>query len=68
VACAFVSQRQRYKISQPFSISRPSKIYPNFCLLERIPSGNPGTDVMLFKNIFAEKFNNKIGVFDSKQN
>jgi hypothetical protein len=28
---------------------------------------NPGTDVMIFKNIFAEKFREKIGVFDSKQ-
>jgi hypothetical protein len=27
----------------------------------------PGTDVMIFKNIFAEKFGEKIGVFDSKQ-
>jgi hypothetical protein len=27
----------------------------------------PGTDVMIFKNIFAKKFSEKIGVFDSKQ-
>jgi hypothetical protein len=27
----------------------------------------PGTDVVIFKNIFAEKFSEKIGVFDSKQ-
>jgi hypothetical protein len=27
----------------------------------------PGNDVMIFKNIFAEKFSEKIGVFDSKQ-
>jgi hypothetical protein len=26
-----------------------------------------GTDVMIFKNIFADKFSEKIGVFDSKQ-
>jgi hypothetical protein len=25
----------------------------------------PGTDVMIFKNIFAEKFSEKIGVFCS---
>jgi hypothetical protein len=28
--------------------------------------GLQGTDVMIFKNIFAEKFGEKIGVFDSK--
>jgi hypothetical protein len=27
----------------------------------------PGTDVMIFLNIFAENFCEKIGVFDSKQ-
>jgi hypothetical protein len=27
----------------------------------------PGTDVIIFKNIIAEKFGEKIGVFDSKQ-
>jgi hypothetical protein len=27
----------------------------------------PGTYVMIFKNIFAEKFSKKIGAFDSKQ-
>jgi hypothetical protein len=27
----------------------------------------PGTDVMIFLNIFAEFFGKKIGVFDSKQ-
>jgi hypothetical protein len=27
----------------------------------------PGTDVMILKNIFSEKFGEKIGVFDSKQ-
>jgi hypothetical protein len=26
-----------------------------------------GTDVMIFKNIFAENFGEKIGVFDLKQ-
>jgi hypothetical protein len=26
-----------------------------------------GTNVMIFKNIFAEKFREKIGAFDSKQ-
>jgi hypothetical protein len=26
-----------------------------------------GTDVMIFKNIYAKKFVEKIGVFDSKQ-
>jgi hypothetical protein len=26
-----------------------------------------GTDIMIFKNIFAKKFSEKIGVFDSKQ-
>jgi hypothetical protein len=26
-----------------------------------------GTDVMILKNIFAEKFSEKIGVFESKQ-
>jgi hypothetical protein len=30
-------------------------------------SQKPGTDVMIFLNIFAEKFGEKIGVFDSKQ-
>jgi hypothetical protein len=25
--------------------------------------GPPGTDVMIFKNIFAKKFSKKIGVF-----
>jgi hypothetical protein len=28
---------------------------------------SPGTDVMIFKNIFAKKFSEKIVVFDSKQ-
>jgi hypothetical protein len=32
---------------------------------KKLPS--PGTDVMIFKNIFAKKFCEKIGVFDSKQ-
>jgi hypothetical protein len=27
----------------------------------------PGTDVMILKNIFAEKFSEQIGVFDSNQ-
>jgi hypothetical protein len=27
----------------------------------------PGTNVMIFKNIFAEKICEKIGIFDSKQ-
>jgi hypothetical protein len=27
----------------------------------------PGTDVIIFKNIFAKKIGEKIGVFDSKQ-
>jgi hypothetical protein len=27
----------------------------------------PGTDVMIFKNIFAKKIGEKIAVFDSKQ-
>jgi hypothetical protein len=29
--------------------------------------GRAGTDVRIFKNIFAENFSEKIGVFDSKQ-
>jgi hypothetical protein len=32
-----------------------------------IPLVQPGTDVMIFLNIFAEKFSKKIGVLDSKQ-
>jgi hypothetical protein len=28
---------------------------------------DPGTDVMIFKNSFAEKFSEKIAIFDSKQ-
>jgi hypothetical protein len=30
-------------------------------------TARPGTDVLIFKNILAEKFSEKIGVFDSKQ-
>jgi hypothetical protein len=30
-------------------------------------SGWPGTDVMIFKIFFAEKFSENIGVFDAKQ-
>jgi hypothetical protein len=33
----------------------------------KVTSFGSSTDVMIFKNIFAEKFSKKIGVFDSKQ-
>jgi hypothetical protein len=40
------------------------------CVVVSPPLGHEiesGTDVTIFKNIFAEKFNEKICVFDSKQ-
>jgi hypothetical protein len=36
-------------------------------LARRQGKSKPGTDVMILKNIFAENFCEKIGVFDSKQ-
>jgi hypothetical protein len=38
-----------------------------FLYTQRYLNSWAGTDVMIFKKIFAEKFGEKIGVFDSKQ-
>jgi hypothetical protein len=39
----------------------PAQLYVSLDILD------PATDAMIFKNIFAEKFSEKIGIFDSKQ-
>jgi hypothetical protein len=36
-------------------------------ILKLFSTTTPGTDVLIFLNIFAKKFGEKIGVFDSKQ-
>jgi hypothetical protein len=58
---------QKFSLSDTFQIKLTLQFFKISISSAPDLGFRPGTDVMVFKDIFAEKFSGKIGVFDSKQ-
>jgi hypothetical protein len=73
VKCPSLTFRLGLRPDPPLLEKDSFVISDNFVLVKLVPgiylkiALRPGTDVMILKNIFAEKLGKKIGVFDSKQ-
>jgi hypothetical protein len=55
------------KVNFSFFVPKRNSLNFHRLLSGQFWAASPGIDVMIFKNIFAEKFSEKIGFFGSKQ-